>query len=289
MGVKGNLIENWDRQYESLSITYNEKVDNPIDLAEQCGREFLHEDILNYLPHPEKVKILEVGCGGARNSLYLALRGFEVSCADFSPEAVRLGQANFSAFGATGNFLADDLMHSQIPAASFDCVMSFGLLEHFEDLPPLVASLTRLVRPGGIQIHIVIPKKFSTQSISNVIWFPYRFLYYALKKRDFKDIIRKSYRDFPHYENSFSAQEYSRAFEAGGNEILRCEPRDVLLPLMYLPLKVGNILVRKFPDKMMRLIKRTNRTHSKLLHFLSPAFCIVCRRKQNARSLHLDG
>lgn len=275
---KGNLVDNWEQQYNPLKITYTENVKNPVDLAEQCTREFLYEDLRKYLPHSINARILECGCGGARNSLYLALHGFQVTCTDFSPEALRLAQANFAAFGAQGTFLLDDLMNSQLAPDSFDCVMSFGLLEHFEELGPLVANLTRLVKPGGIQIHSVIAKKFSTNTIANFILFPYRFLDLAIRKRDFRNIVRRSYRDFPHYENSFSWQEYARAFEKEGNEIIQCEPREVMLPLVHLPLRIGNVMVKCFHRKLYRLFKRLNRTKSRLLYLLAPEFCIICRK-----------
>jgi hypothetical protein len=44
---------------------------------------------------------------------------------------------------AEGAFVLDDLLNSKLPDHCFDVVMSFGLLEHFEDLQPLTASLTR--------------------------------------------------------------------------------------------------------------------------------------------------
>jgi 2-polyprenyl-3-methyl-5-hydroxy-6-metoxy-1,4-benzoquinol methylase len=279
MNQKGNLIENWEKAYQDFNVTYTEKIENPIDLSEKCSRELLLEDIRKYLPDCPKAKILECGCGGARNSLYLALRGFDVACSDFSPEAFRLAKANFSAFGAQGAFLVDDLMHSNIPDNSFDCVMSFGLLEHFESLRPLADNLTRMVKPGGIQIHLVIPKKFSTQTISQVIWFPYQFLHYAVKKHDFHNIIKKSWRDFPHYESRLGPEDYKKAFRAAGNEMIRCEPRDSLLPLVYLPLRIGNIMVKYFPGTLMDLFRRANRTESRLMYFISTAFCLICRKK----------
>lgn len=279
MNKKGNLIKNWENAYQDLSITYSEKVKNPIDLAEKCSREQLLEDVRRYLPDCNGVKILECGCGGARNSLYLALRGFDVTCSDFSPEAFRLAKANFSVSGAQGTFLVDDLMHSNIPDNSFDCVMSFGLLEHFTSLQPLADNLTRMLKPGGIQIHLVIPKKFSTQNISQVIWFPYEFLHYAIKKRDFHNIIKKSWRDFPHFESKFCPKEYKKAFQKAGNKIIRCEPRDFLLPLVYLPFRVGNIIVRYFPGTLMKLFRATNRTESGILYFFSTGFCIICRKE----------
>ena len=170
-------------------------------------------------------------------------------------------------------------MNSEIPDDSFDCVMSFGLLEHFKNLSLLTENLTRMVKPGGIQIHLVIPKKFSTQTLSQVIWFPYQIMHYAIKKRDFHNIVRKSWRDFPHYESRFVPQDYKKAFINAGNEIIRCEPRDMILPMVYLPFRIGNVIVRYFPKKLMQLFRLTNRTESELVNFFSCAFCIICRKK----------
>jgi 2-polyprenyl-3-methyl-5-hydroxy-6-metoxy-1,4-benzoquinol methylase len=233
---------------------------------------------MEHLPNYKTARILECGCGGARNSLYLALHGLDVTCSDNSAEAIRLAQANFAAFGARGNFLQDDLFHSKIPDASFDCVMSFGLLEHFRDLQPLVANLTRIVKPGGIQIHVIIPKKFSTETIANLIRFPYRLLSLALVKKDFHNIIKKSFRDFPHYENSFSAQEYARSFTEGGNKVIYCEPWSLIYPLINFRF-VRDIVAGHFPCMIEKIYRKLrHRTKSRLLYFFSVAYWMVCRR-----------
>lgn len=278
---KDNLVENWDNQYGPLVVTYREDADSLSDLSQKALYRFVYEDIAEHLPDYRDAKILECGCGGARNSLYLSLNGLDVTCSDYSQEAIRLAQTNFSAYGARGSFLQDDLFQSNIPDNSFDCVMSFGLLEHFRDLEPLVKQLTRLVKPGGIQIHIVIPKKFSTQTVANIIRFPYRLLYFALVKRDFRDIIRRSYRDFPHYENSYSADKYAKVFIEGGNEIIYCEPWNLIFPIMNLPL-IRNVIMRyfsKFVEKSYRKLR--HRTGSRMLYFFSAALWIMCRKKSS--------
>lgn len=281
MRMKGNRLENWDKQYETLAVTYGESADSLINLSQNALYRFVYEDIAEHLPNYQTAKILECGCGGARNSLYLALHGLDVTCSDYSPEAIRLAKANFSAYGAHGNFLQDDFFHSKIPDNSFDCVMSFGLLEHFRDLQPLVANLTRLVKPGGIQIHIVIPKKFSTQTIANLIRFPYNFLYFSIMKREFHNIIRRSYRDFPHYENSFSAQEYSKAFVEGGNQVIYCEPWSIIFPLINFRL-IRDIVVKYFPEQIEKIYRKLrHRTKSRILYFFSVAYWIICRKESS--------
>ena len=279
--TKGNQIENWDKQYSDLRITYVETSDTPEDFVQMLGYQFVYEDIVELLPNQPNAHILEVGCGTARNAVFLSRQGFKVTCSDFAPEALRLAKANFDAMGVRGIFVNDDLMNSKLPAGSYDCVMSFGLLEHFKDLKPLATSLTRFVRPGGIQIHLVVPKKFSTMNLSYLIWFPYNFIHFAIRKRDFRNIVKRSYRDFPHFENTFSAREYADAFREAGNEIIRCEPQDVLYAFLRLPPpSLGNFLVRAFKKQLERWYRSTHRgkTNSRLLQFLSPAFVVVCRK-----------
>ena len=280
--AKGNRIENWDDQYSDLEVTYAETVGTPEDFAQMVGYQFVYEDVVELLPNQPSAHILEVGCGTARNALFMARHGFTVTCSDFATEALRLARSNFDSVGASASFVLDDLMNSKLPANHYDCVMSFGLLEHFEDLKPLAANLTRFVRPGGIQIHLIVPKKFSTSNFSYLIWFPYNFLHFAIKKREFRNIIKRSYRDFPHFESTFLAREYAEAFRAAGNDIVRCEPQDVLYAFLRVPPPaLGKFIVRTLRKPLERWYRATHRgkTNSDLLHWLSPAFVVVCRKK----------
>ena len=279
MVTKGNKVENWNKSYDHFKTTYSETIDTPSNLVNNMQYEFVLEDIKRFLPASGQIKILECGCGGARTSLYLAQNGFDVTCSDFAPEALRLAKDNFAAHNVKGTFLQDDLLNSKIPAESFDCVMSFGLLEHFEDLQPILASTTKMVKIGGIQIHCIIPKKFSTQTIMNLALFPFRFTKNLLKGK-FERIFTVSYRDFPHYENTFTAKEYCQAFEREGNTILRCEAGGILFPFLLLPFRIGDRLVAAFPEIFSKLIRMTDRTESKLMHLMSPTFYIVCKKQR---------
>jgi SAM-dependent methyltransferase len=201
-----------------------------------------------------------------------------VTCSDNAPEAIRLAEDNFAANNARGTFLQDDLLNSRIPSDSFDCLMSFGLLEHFEDLRPILESITRMIKPGGIQIHCIITKKFSILMMMNILLYPLRFINNLFHLR-IDNIFTVSYRDFPHYENSFGAEEYCNEFDRSGNTILRCEAGGFFFPFLTLP-KVGNILVKSFHEGLYKMIRRTDRTESKFWHFMAPTFYIVCRKRK---------
>jgi cyclopropane fatty-acyl-phospholipid synthase-like methyltransferase len=234
---------------------------------------------MKYLPGIKNAKVVEVGCGGARTSLFLALRGCEVTCVDNSPEAIRLAKDNFFSRNAHGTFVLDDLLDSSLPEESFDCVMSFGLLEHFSDINVPIKAITKLLRPGGVHIHNIIPKKFSSETVMRTVYFPVIFLKNAYRYRSFRGIVQKSFREFPHYENSFSAREYAEAFTEEGCEVLRCEAGGLLYPFVNLPRGLGNLISRKCPNILVKLFRATDRSQSRLMHLVSPAFYIVSRKK----------
>jgi len=275
---KGNVVNNWNISYNSHHTTYSENYDTPSNLSNNIQHELVKEDIEQYLAYPYQANILECGCGGARTSLYLARRGFNVTCSDFAPEAIRLAIDNFAHYNATGKFIQDDLLNSKIQAESFDCVMSFGLLEHFDDLSTIVRSITKLVKPGGIQIHMIIPKKFSTETIMNALLYPFRIAK-NICNRNFENIFVKSFRDFPHFENSYSATDYRKVFAKEGNTILRCEARGVLYPFIALPVGVGEFIVKSCPNLIANILRNTSRSESKIIHFLSLGMCVICRKK----------
>ena len=163
MSLKGNKVENWNNDYSTLGTTYSSELNTPVALLTAIQNEFVCEDILKYLSNNRSAEVLEVGCGGARTSVYLGKVGFsKLTLSDNAEGALRLAKANLDKEGIVATVVNDDLFNTNLEKSSFDCIMSFGLLEHFEDLDTLTKSLTGFLKPGGIHIHCVITKKFST-------------------------------------------------------------------------------------------------------------------------------
>jgi len=280
MKQKGNVIENWDSSYKAFSTTYDERLVTPGNISNFVQFQFVYEDVKKYLSDVSDPKILEVGCGGARTSLYLSLRGYNVKWWDNASEAIRLARDNFASKNARGAFALDDLLNSSFPAGSFDCVMSFGLLEHFTDISAPIRATTKLLKPGGIHIHCVIPKKASSQTLMDAVYFPARFVRNAWRNRSFRNILKKSFRDFPHYENSFSERYYADVFRKENCEVLKCEAGSFLFPFFALPFGIGNLISRCFSRFLVGVIRMTDRSQSRLMHLVSPTFYIVCRKNK---------
>jgi ubiquinone/menaquinone biosynthesis C-methylase UbiE len=110
---------------------------------------------------PSGGRSLEVGCGSARLSRFLAALGFNAVALDCEAAAVRLAGRRFQAGGMVGDLLLGDAFALPFADESFDVVLSTGLLEHFPDPSPIVGEMTRVLRRGGVFYSDIVPKKFS--------------------------------------------------------------------------------------------------------------------------------
>lgn len=90
-------------------------------------------------------RALDVACGGGRNALYLAQRGFDVTGIDISHEALRLAKHRAAATGLTIDWLEHDL--DQPLPHSEPCALI--VLVRYADTA-LVASLVKALQPGGL-------------------------------------------------------------------------------------------------------------------------------------------
>jgi 2-polyprenyl-3-methyl-5-hydroxy-6-metoxy-1,4-benzoquinol methylase len=107
-----------------------------------------------YLPQLP-ARVLDIGGGPGRYSLWLGEQGYRVTLADLSPELLALAQEKATESGvAVESFVeanATDL--SQFADGSFDVVLCMGPLYHimFEDERAAAAQeLHRVLKPGGV-------------------------------------------------------------------------------------------------------------------------------------------
>lgn len=100
---------------------------------------------------PKNADVLEVGCGTAQLSNYLAATTkSNIFAADMTHNSLELGQQ----FAKTNNirgvcFVQMNLFHPCIAPKSMDVVISNGVLHHTHDTKAAFKSISRLVKPGG--------------------------------------------------------------------------------------------------------------------------------------------
>lgn len=107
--------------------------------------------------HPARVRVLDLGCAGGRNTVFLAEQQFDVWAVDASTAMVQrtrerltsvLGSAAAEARVQVGRM--DDL--SRFAAGSFDLVVALGVYHNAGSLrewDAAVAGSARVLRPGG--------------------------------------------------------------------------------------------------------------------------------------------
>lgn len=119
---------------------------------------------------PGEISVLDWGCGKAHITYLMQREGFVVTACD------RHNDSDDSAFGQSAPIIAElnipvvplqDDVELPFESGSFDCVTSFGVLEHVpRDLDSL-KEIRRVLRPGGVFYVTFLPYPLSwTQALA---------------------------------------------------------------------------------------------------------------------------
>jgi cyclopropane fatty-acyl-phospholipid synthase-like methyltransferase len=115
------------------------------------------------LPPPEIIalcnrlppgRLLDLGCGAGRASIYLAARGWEVDAVDFVPEAIDIvrERAEASSLQESIHLHVASVTDLSFLAGAYDLAIDIGCFHALEraDQQRYAAEVARLVRRGGI-------------------------------------------------------------------------------------------------------------------------------------------
>jgi SAM-dependent methyltransferase len=93
-----------------------------------------------------------LGSGTAKNAIFMAQRGFDVTGVDYSAEAVELGRRRAQEAGVDVDFIQDDLTDLRHISGSFDFLVDFGTLDDLseEDRALYVENVVPLAAPGSL-------------------------------------------------------------------------------------------------------------------------------------------
>lgn len=133
---------------------------------------FLTEAVKSLLNKvPGEAHVLDWGCGKGHISYLLRRAGFQLTACDVT------AQADDSAFGQPTPIIADqgirvvpllDKVALPFADASFDVVLSMGVLEHVSDDAASLQELRRVVKPGGLCLVFFLPYTLSwTQRLAH--------------------------------------------------------------------------------------------------------------------------
>lgn len=130
---------------------------NPTDMSvgNYVNRRF-HSFFVNLFDGLEtrSLRLLEVGCAKSVWLPYFANEfGFEVCGLDYSPVGCKMATKILEASRVDAEVVcADFFLPPQNMLESFDVIVSFGVVEHFEDTSACISAISALLKPGGMLI-----------------------------------------------------------------------------------------------------------------------------------------
>lgn len=103
-----------------------------------------------------RARVLDIGCGVGRHTVYLASRGFEVTATDNAPAAIAACRKNLEQVGLQARVLELDMTEFPFPDAHFDAVISTHVIHHTcrATLERIIASIRQKLAPGGLFVWV---------------------------------------------------------------------------------------------------------------------------------------
>lgn len=116
---------------------------------------FTYSSIIKVLkPYaPNKIEILDIGCGSGTLSLYLASKGNKVKGIDVSKKAIKSCKQSAKNLGLTQNtnFIIGDFLKINIKE-KFDLIICNEVLEHIKKDDSAISKIAKLLKNNGILI-----------------------------------------------------------------------------------------------------------------------------------------
>jgi len=116
-------------------------------------------------------RILDMGCTVGHSTVAVAkyFPQAEVHGIDVGGALLRYARARSAALGTNIHYSQQNAEATDFPDASFDLVVSSAVLHEtsFKALPRIMRECHRLLRPGGVMMHLEVPLRFDVASAWN--------------------------------------------------------------------------------------------------------------------------
>ena len=106
-------------------------------------------------------RLLDWGCGHGHAAHALQQAGLDVVALEYTPDAEEGARGPLPYFPDVEALYTREPVKLPFPDASFDAVLSLGVLEHVADPEGSLRELQRVLRPGGALYVYKLPNRFS--------------------------------------------------------------------------------------------------------------------------------
>ena len=113
-----------------------------------------------------ELSVLDVGCGGGLLCEPMARLGAQVTGIDPGQTAIEAARVHANQAGLTIDYQSATAEALAANGAIFDIVLMMEVVEHVADMPAFVATVARLVRPGGLLFASTINRTRKAQLLA---------------------------------------------------------------------------------------------------------------------------
>ena len=120
-------------------------------------------EMANLLESQGRRRMLDLGCGLGRHTVYLAARGFEVTATDNAPTAIEACRKNLDAVDLDAELLHLDMTAMAFPPGRFDGVVASNVIHHADlsTLERILSTITEMLVPDGLFVWVTpTPRHF---------------------------------------------------------------------------------------------------------------------------------
>lgn len=143
---------------------------DPVLEYEQVVR---HRQLMEFLSPKQGEKILDVGCGNARDLRYLAHCKTDCTGIDISQGMLDEARRDLEKSGITSIKLEiNDVTQLSYADATFDKAFASEVMEHIPEWETGVKNMARVLKPGGTLV-LTTPNKWSWYGFDRLILFKY--------------------------------------------------------------------------------------------------------------------
>ena len=131
----------WDKFYSDR----NKPVPFFVDVPDENLAAYLEKGLI------EKSKVIDIGCGNGRNSIYLAKQGFEVCGIDFSSASIEWAEQKAKEEAVNVKFINESFFDLEARHNSYDFVYDSGCLHHIKPhrRSQYIKKIADILKPEG--------------------------------------------------------------------------------------------------------------------------------------------
>lgn len=142
--------------------------------TEKYGLTRTHSEVIAAMPYLTPGRVLDLGCGNGRNSLYLAANGFDVTALDKNPSSIANIQRIAQAEGLTS--IQSDVrdLNTLTFDGEYDFILSTVVMMFLESatIPGLINNMQRCTKSGGYNLIVAA---MDTADYPCTVGFPFAF------------------------------------------------------------------------------------------------------------------